>query len=63
MYLSNFIYQNQFVKLYNDPTKVYEKKIQGTLRKMEHKFTGQEYQKLYPTGSNAGDSTVQEKST
>ena len=45
---------NQFIKLYDDPTKVYEAKVQRTLRKMQHKFTHQEYQKNYPTDLHTG---------
>ena len=37
---------NQFINLHDDPTKSYEVKTQRTLRKMKHKFTNQEYQKL-----------------
>ena len=44
---------NQFIKLYDDPTKVYKEKIQEALWKMKHKFTNQEYHKLYSTDSNA----------
>ena len=54
MYFSNFIYQKKFAQLRSDPKKVYEAKMQRTLHKMKHKFAGQEYQKLYSTGLNAG---------
>ena len=40
----------QFEKLDNTPTKSLERKIQGTLRKIKHKFEVNEYKKLYPTG-------------
>ena len=45
---------NHYIKLHDGPTRLYEAKIQRTLRKMKHKFTNQEYQKLYPDGSNVG---------
>lgn len=45
---------NQFINLHDDPTKAYEAKTQRTLRKMKHKFTNQEYKKLYPPDSNVG---------
>ena len=41
----------QFTTLTNDPTKTLESKVQRILRTIKSKFTGQEYKKLYPTGS------------
>ena len=45
---------NKFKKLDKNPTVSYEAKIQRTLRKTKSRFTLQEYNKVYPTGSNAG---------
>ena len=45
---------NKFKKLVKNPTVSYETKIQRILRKMKSRFTFQEYNKVYPTGSNAG---------
>ena len=42
------------MKLYDDATKIYEAKIQQTLRKVKHEFINQEHQKHYPTGLHAG---------
>ena len=36
------------------PTVSYQAKIQSILRKIKSRFTLQEYNKVYPTGSNAG---------
>ena len=45
---------SQFRKLDTDPTKSLERKVQGTLRKIKHKFEENEYKNLYPTGSRPG---------
>ena len=45
---------SKFKKLDKNPTVSYEAKIRRTLRKMKSRFTLQEYNKVYPTGSNAG---------
>ena len=45
---------NRFTKLDKKPTSSYESKIQRTLRKIKSKLSTEEYEKLYPTGSNAG---------
>ena len=50
----SIINTNKFKKLDKNPTVSYEAKIQRTLRKMKSRFTLQEYNKVYPTGSNAG---------
>ena len=50
----SIINTNKFKKLDKNPTVSYEAKIQCTLRKMKSRFTLQEYNKIYPTGSNAG---------
>ena len=42
------------MKLDKNPTVSYEAKIQRILRKMKSRFTLPEYNKVYPTGSNAG---------
>ena len=49
----SIINTNKFKKLDKNPTVSYEAKIQRTLRKMKSRFTLQEYNKFYPTGSNA----------
>ena len=49
-----FLFSTKFKKLDKSPTVSYEVKIQHTLRKMKSLFTLQEYNKVYPTGSNAG---------
>ena len=50
----SIINTNKFKKLDKNPTVSYEAKIQRTLRKMKSRFTLEEYNKIYPTGSNAG---------
>ena len=50
----SIINTNKFKKLDKNPTVSYEAKIQRTLRKMKSRFTLQEYNKIYPTESNAG---------
>ena len=50
----SIINKNKFKKLHKNPTVSYEAKIQRTLRKMKSRFTLQEYNKVYPTGSKAG---------
>ena len=50
----SIINTNKFKKLDKNPTVSYEAKIQRTLRKMKSRFTLQEYNKVDPTGSNAG---------
>ena len=50
----SIINTNKFNKLDKNPRVSYEAKIQHTLRKMKLRFTLQEYNKVYPTGSNAG---------
>ena len=50
----SIINTNKFKKLDKNPTVGYEAKIQRTLPKMKSRFTLQEYNKVYPTGSNAG---------
>ena len=50
----SIISTNKFKKLDKNPTVSYEPKIQRTLRKMKSRFTLQEYNKVYPTGSKAG---------
>ena len=50
----SIINTNKFKKLYKNPTASYEAKTQRTLRKMKSRFILQEYNKVYPTGSNAG---------
>ena len=52
-YLS-IITTNKLKKLDQNPTVSHEAKIQCTLRKMKSRFTLQEYNKVYRTGSNAG---------
>ena len=47
------INRKKIKKLDKNPTVSYEAKIQRTLRKMKSRFTLQEYNKVYPTGSNA----------
>ena len=44
----------QFQQLDISPTAANEHKIQRVLRKIKSKLTQQEYNRLYPTGSNAG---------
>ena len=44
----------QFTFVDNDPTKTLESKIQHTLRKLKSKKIDQEYEDLYPTGSQPG---------
>ena len=50
----SIINTNKFKKLDKNPTVSYEAKIQRTLKKMKSRFTLQKYNKVYPTGSNAG---------
>ena len=50
----SIINTNKLKKLDKNPTVSYEVKIQRTLRKMKPRFTLQEYNKVYPTGSNPG---------
>ena len=50
----SIINTSKFKKLDKNPTVSYEAKIRRTLRKMKSRFTLQEYNKVYPTGSNAG---------
>ena len=50
----SIINTNKFKKLDKNPAVSYEVKIQRTFRKMKSRFTLQEYNKVYPTGSNAG---------
>ena len=50
----SIINTNKFNKLDKNPRVSYEAKIQRTLRKMKLRFTLQEYNNVYPTGSNAG---------
>ena len=45
---------DQVTKLDKDPTKTYEGKIQRILRKIKHKLSLRDYNKLYPSGSNPG---------
>ena len=51
-----FSYTNtrKFKKLDKNPTVNYEAKIQSNLKKMKLWFMLQKYNKVYPTGSNAG---------
>ena len=49
----SIINTNKFKKLDKNLTVSFEAKIHRTLRKMKSRFTLQEYNKVYPTGSNA----------
>ena len=51
----SIISTSKFKKLDENPTVSYEAKIQRTLRKMKSRLTLQEYNKVYPTGSIAGN--------
>ena len=44
----------QFVKIFNDPTKCIESKIQKCDRKLKSKVWKDEYLKTHPTGSSLG---------
>ena len=59
----SIINTNKFKKLDKNPTVNYEAKIQRTLRKMKSRLTLQEYDKVYPTGSNAVNFMVPQEST
>ena len=50
----SIINTNKFKKLDKNTTVSYEAKIQRILMKMKSQFTLEEYNKVYPTGSNAG---------
>ena len=50
----SIINTNKFKKLDKNPTVSYEAKIQRTLRKTKTRFTLQEYNNVYLTGSTAG---------
>ena len=50
----SIINSNKFKMLDKIPTVSYQAKIQRILRKIKSRFTLQEYNKVYPTGSNAG---------
>ena len=41
---------NQFIRLYHDPTKLIESKIERILRKFKNRLSSKEYYQLYPTG-------------
>ena len=47
---SELLQTNQFMKLYHDPTKSIERKIQPILRKLKNRLSAKEYYQLYSTG-------------
>ena len=51
----SIFHTQQFQQLDISPTAANENKIQRALRKIKSKFTQQEYKRLYPAGSNAGN--------
>ena len=50
----NILDSEQFLKIYDDPTKRVEGKIQRCIRKLKTKVSKDDYLKTYPTASSPG---------